>query len=45
MSWALFVEGDWDEVFVRWLLEFLDVEDIQVHAIGGWSLEAAPRCE
>ena len=35
MSWALFVEGDWDEVFVRWLLGFLDVEDVQVHAIGG----------
>ena len=41
MSWALFVEGDWDEVFVRWLLEFLAedefpaVEDIQVRAIGG----------
>jgi 5S rRNA maturation endonuclease (ribonuclease M5) len=35
MSWALFVEGGWDEVFVRWLLEFLDVEDIQVHAIRG----------
>ncbi len=35
MSWALFVEGDYDEVFVRWLLGFLDVEDVQVHAIGG----------
>ena len=35
MSWALFVEGGWDEVFVRWLLGFLDVEDVQVHAIEG----------
>lgn len=35
MSWALFVEGDYDEVFVRWLLGFLEVEDVQVHAIGG----------
>ena len=35
MSWALFVEGDYDEVFVRWLLGFLDVQDVQVNAIGG----------
>ena len=35
MSWALFVEGDYDEMFVRWLLGFLGVEDVQVHAIGG----------
>ncbi|MDE2907506.1 MAG: hypothetical protein OXQ28_15635 [Acidobacteriota bacterium] len=27
MSWALFVEGDYDEVFVRWLLGTLHVED------------------
>ena len=31
----MFVEGDYDKVFVRWLLGFLNVEDVQVHAIGG----------
>ncbi len=35
MSWALFVEGDYDEVFVQWLLGLLNVEDVQVKAIGG----------
>lgn len=35
MSWALFVEGEYDKVFVRWLLGYLAVEDVEVHAIGG----------
>ena len=35
MSWALFVEGDYDEVFVRWLLGALDVEDVQLNRING----------
>ena len=35
MSWALFVEGDWDEVFVRWLLGRLGVENVSVSPIGG----------
>lgn len=35
MSWALFVEGDYDEVFVRWLLGTLDIEDVQLNRING----------
>ena len=35
MSWALFVEGDYDEVFVRWLLGRLGVDDVEVTAIRG----------
>ena len=35
MSWALFVEGRWDEFFVRSLLQRLGVEDVSVSRIGG----------
>ena len=35
MSWALFVEGDSDEAFVRWLLRRVGVDDVEVLAIGG----------
>ena len=35
MSWTLFVEGDYDEAFVRWLLGSLDVADVQVQRIDG----------
>ena len=36
MSWALFVEGDYDEVFVRWLWGTLDSEeDVEIHRIDG----------
>ena len=35
MSWALFVEGDYDAVFVRWLFGTLDVEDVQLNRING----------
>ena len=35
MSWTLFVEGDYDEVFVRWLVGTLDVEDFQLNRING----------
>ena len=34
MSWALFVEGNYDEAFVRWLLASLNVEDVLLHRIG-----------
>ena len=35
MSWALFVEGRWDEFFIRSLLQRLGVEDVTVGRIGG----------
>ena len=36
MSWALFVEGDYDEVFVRWLWGTLDLEDdVEINRIDG----------
>ena len=35
MSWALFVEGHYDEAFVRWLLDSLEVEDVRLHRIDG----------
>ena len=35
MSWALFVEGRWDRVFIRWLLSHLGVENVEVAIVGG----------
>ena len=35
MSWALFVEGRWDEFFIRRLLRRLGVDDVTVGRIGG----------
>lgn len=36
MNWTLFVEGKWDQAFVRWLLQRLEIDDyIRVRTIGG----------
>ena len=35
MTWTLFVEGPYDQVCVRWLLQHLGVDGVKVMKIGG----------
>jgi len=35
MIWTLFVEGDWDQVFIKWLLQHLNISCVEITMIGG----------